>query len=265
MGHKIKEKVIGGDRPIFYRDVANVQSGFNLKSVFPVGTMLPKGTFIDFTEGENSGAYVVKSALVVAGGTDTAQRVEKRHLFQPGDEVFVGSVKAKISSIKTSELAYDILNLASALPAVAGDILREVGYAKVGETTVTIADKVITVPESQAIVVGALVRKQGMTDAPVKVATVATAEGVSTITLETAIAGLKNNDVLDVVELHETYEPMGCLYKPLIIEDDAETVDVVVDAKVYARRIQPVHPDWFGGNRKMFLKNNPGISFTYTL
>lgn len=265
MGHKIKEKVIGGDKPIFYRDVVNVQSGFNLKSVFPVGTMIPKGTFIDFTEGENAGAYIVKSAIVVAGGTNTALRVEKRHLFQPGDEVFVGSTKAKISSIKTSELAYDILNLASALPAVPGDILREVGYAKMSETTVTIADKVITVPESPAVAVGALVRKQGTTDTPVKVVTVATAEGVSTITLETAITGLKTNDMLDVLELHEIYEPMGCLYKPLIIEDDAETVDVVLDAKVYARRIQPVHPDWLGGSRKMFLQNNPGISFTYTL
>lgn len=263
MGQKFKEKVIGGDRPVFYKDVVNVQSGFNLKTVFPIGTVIPKGTFIDFMEGENSGACIVKSALVVAGGTDTELRVEKRHLFQPGDEIFVGNAKAKINSIKTSELAYDALNLASALPVVAGDILREVVYSKIAEAIVTITDKVITVPESTVIIVGTWVRKPE--GALVKIATVATAEGVSTITLESAITGLKSNDVLEVVELHEAHEPMGCLYKPLSVEDDAETVDVVVDAKVYARRIQPLHPDWFGGNRKMFLKNNPGISFTYTL
>lgn len=264
MGHKFKEKKIAGDRAIFYRDVVTTQSGFNLMQKFPVGTVIPKGTFVEYAEEDKNEAYCVKSARVAAGGTATAIRVEKGHIFQPSDEVFVdNSAKAKIQSIDTNALAYDILHVSPGLSTQPGDVLREVGYQKVGECVVTVTNKVITVPEAAHLAVGNWVRKQG-SDIPVQIVSVETVEGVSTITLASAISGLVSDNVLEVVELHEAHEPMGCLYKLLTVEDDAETVDVVVEGRVYARRIQPIHPDWYGGNRKQFLKNNPAITFTFT-
>lgn len=265
MGHKFKSKVIAGDRAVFYRDVATVQSGFNLAQEFPIGTEIPRGAFVDFVEEDKNEAYIVKSAGVVAGGTSSAIRVEKGNLFQKGDKVFVDkSGEAKITSIDASEAEYDVLNVSPALQVEAGDVLREVGYTKIKECTVTLSSEAVTVPESSGLAVGDLVRKKG-TVSPVKVATVASASDVSTITFDSAIKGLANGDVLEIVERSDLHEPMGCLYKPLIVKDDAETVDVVIKGRVYARRIQAIHQDWFGGNRRLFLKNNPAITFTYSL
>lgn len=264
MGCKFKEKVVGGDRAIFYKDVVNVQSGFNLSQKFPVGTVIPKGTFVEFDE-ERRDVHVVKSAEVVSGGTGNDVWVEKGALFQPGDEVFVdNSGKVKIQSINKNNLAHDIFTLASSLSVKEGDVLRESAYVTIGTGVVTIAENAVTVPGMVEVKVDDWVRKQGTVTDPVQVKTVTSADGVKTLTFDPALS-LVSNDVLEVLELHEEHEPMGCSYKRITIEDDAETIDVVVDAKVYARRVQPIHESWFGGNKRMFLKNNPGISFTYTL
>ena len=264
MGCKFKEKVVGGDRAIFYKDVVNVQSGFNLSQKFPVGTVIPKGTFIEFDE-EKRDAHIVKSARVVSGGEGNDVWVEKNSLFQPGDEVFVdNSGKAKIQSINKNNLNHDVFTLNTSLSVKVDDVLRESFYCTVESGVITLEESAVTIPEIVGVKVGDWVRKQGTTLDPVMVKTVTVDNGVKTLTFEPEIS-LKSNDVLEVLELHEVHEPMGCSYKRMTIEDDAETIDVVVGAKVYARRIQPIHESWLGGNKRMFLKNNPGISFTYTL
>ena len=87
------------------------------------GIKFKKGALInfDFTTKE---VNPVKNALVVAGGTTSAPRVTKKHLFKVGDFVYVSGDAVTINAINTSNSAYDVLTLSAACTgATAGAII----------------------------------------------------------------------------------------------------------------------------------------------
>ena len=87
------------------------------------GIKFKKGALInfDFTTKE---VNPVKNALVVAGGTTSAPRVTKKHLFKVGDFVYVSGDAVTINAIDTSNSAYDVLTLSAACTgATAGAII----------------------------------------------------------------------------------------------------------------------------------------------
>lgn len=69
-------------------------------------------------------AHVIKAATVVTGGTTSAPRVSKNHLYKVGDFVYVSGDAVTINAIDTSNPAYDVLTLSAACTgATAGAIL----------------------------------------------------------------------------------------------------------------------------------------------
>lgn len=74
----------------------------------------------------NAVAHVVKSALVISGGTTSAPRVDKDHMFMAADSVFVSGAAVTITSIDESNSEYDVLNLSAPCGnAVAGQIIEQ--------------------------------------------------------------------------------------------------------------------------------------------
>ena len=86
------------------------------------GIKFKKGALInfDFTTKE---VNPVKNALVVAGGTTSAPRVTKKHLFKVGDFVYVSGDAVTINSIDTSNSAYDVLTLSAACTGATADAI----------------------------------------------------------------------------------------------------------------------------------------------
>lgn len=77
--------------------------------------------YLDFS---TKTAHVVKAALVVAGGTTSAPRVSKNHLYKVGDFVYVSGDAVTINAIDTSNSAYDVFTLSAAcIGATAGAII----------------------------------------------------------------------------------------------------------------------------------------------
>lgn len=71
-------------------------------------------------------AHPVKSGLVITGGTTSAPRVSKNHLFKVGDIVFVSGDGVTINAIVTTNAAYDTFTLSAACTgASAGAILEQ--------------------------------------------------------------------------------------------------------------------------------------------
>lgn len=102
--------------------------GFKPVQEFAAGTVIRRGTpiYVDF---ENMTAAVCKSAKVLTGGTTTAPRVGKGHLFAVGDTVTKngdGNASPTIRSIDTSNTEYDTITLSAAYTGLAaGDIIVE--------------------------------------------------------------------------------------------------------------------------------------------
>lgn len=69
-----------------------------------------------FVETVSSERYArpVKTAVVVTGGTTSAPRVSKNHLFKVGDFVYVSGDAVTINSIDVSNVDYDVLTLSAA-------------------------------------------------------------------------------------------------------------------------------------------------------
>ena len=59
-------------------------------------------------------AHVIKAATVLAGGTTTAPRVSKNHLFKVGDVGFVSGDAVTITAIDTTNAAYDVITFSAA-------------------------------------------------------------------------------------------------------------------------------------------------------
>jgi len=71
-------------------------------------------------------AHVVKSAMIVTGGTTTKPKVSKDHLYKVGDFVYCSGEAVAISSIDDSNVNYDELTLSEACAgAVSGQILEQ--------------------------------------------------------------------------------------------------------------------------------------------
>lgn len=88
------------------------------------GSTLPQGTLVevDFKTRE---VYVVKCAEIISGGTTSAPRVNKNHLYRAGDTVYVSGAAVTINSIDESNSSYDVFNLsASCAGAVSGAFLE---------------------------------------------------------------------------------------------------------------------------------------------
>lgn len=122
MGIEFKKKAIPGKTPVIWRGECKIlPGGFKPKQSFPVGTVLRRGIpiLVDF---EEMSAAVCKVAKVLTGGTTAAPRVAKGHYFAQGDVVMKDGVTDKspaIKSIDTSNAAYDVLTLQSAITGLA--------------------------------------------------------------------------------------------------------------------------------------------------
>lgn len=102
-------------------------------------------------------AHVVKGATVIAGGTTTAPRVNKNHLFKVGDFGYVSGDAVTVSSIDTSNAAYDVITFSAAnTGAAAGAVITHATAAGatptvkytanclLGNTTKMIAGETVT-------------------------------------------------------------------------------------------------------------------------
>ena len=71
-------------------------------------------------------AHVVKSALVIDGGTTTAPYISKDHLYKVGDCVYCSGAAVTVSSIDDSNANYDVLTLSGPCEgAISGQILEQ--------------------------------------------------------------------------------------------------------------------------------------------
>lgn len=120
---------LSGSFPSIWRGECKIlPGGFKPEQQLPVGTLLRRGTPIkvDF---EKMTAAVCKTATVLKGGTTTAPRVPKGHLFTIGDTITkVGASTAAptIKSIDTTNDAYDTLTLSDAYTGLAeNDVIVE--------------------------------------------------------------------------------------------------------------------------------------------
>lgn len=137
MAVEFKRTNYSGTFPKFWRGEAKIlPGGFKPSQEFPIGTVIHRGVpvCVDF---DNMSAAVCKTALVVEGGTTTAPRVAKGHLFVVGDQVAKAEATAAVTikSIDTSNTDYDVITFDKALTGTAkNDILFESG--EVSETAV---------------------------------------------------------------------------------------------------------------------------------
>lgn len=129
MAIEFKQEHYAGHTPEFWRGEAKIlPGGFKPKTDLPIGTVVRKATpvYVDF---DNLSAAIVKTALVLAGGTTTKVRVPKGHYFAVGDMVAKhgdGSASPTISSIDKTNGDYDVLNLSAGLTGVKeNDIIVE--------------------------------------------------------------------------------------------------------------------------------------------
>lgn len=119
-----------GHFPEIWRgDCKILPGGFKPAQEFPTGTVIRRGTpiFVDF---DNMTAAVCKTGTVINGGTTTAPRVAKGHLFVAGDTVSTvdGTVAVTVKSVDTSNTEYDVITFSKDLTGVAADdILIECG------------------------------------------------------------------------------------------------------------------------------------------
>lgn len=135
MSIEFKRKTYSGSFPKFWRGEAKIlPGGFKPSQEFPIGTVIHRGVpvCVDF---DNMSAAVCKTGLVVEGGTTTAPRVAKGHLFVVGDQVAKAEATAAVTikSIDTTNPDYDVITFDKALTGTAkNDILFESG--EVSET-----------------------------------------------------------------------------------------------------------------------------------
>lgn len=85
---------------------------------------LPAGTPVYFVKSTRV-AEVCKSALAIDGGTSTNIRIGKNHHFKVGDYLNDGTTGAYISAVNTSNTAYDVVTVNTALTYAAGTKYQE--------------------------------------------------------------------------------------------------------------------------------------------
>lgn len=128
MAIEFKKTAFSGNTPVIWRgECKMLPGGFKPKQTFPVGTVLRRGIPIQ-VDFEEMSAGVVKIAKVLTGGTTSAPRVSKGHLFALGDKVQkVGDTKSTtVSKIDTSNADYDVITLAAEITGLTdGDSIQE--------------------------------------------------------------------------------------------------------------------------------------------
>lgn len=128
MAIEFKKQAFSGKTPVIWRGECKIlPGGFKPKQTFPVGTVLRRGLPIQVDFDEMS-AGVVKIAKVLDGGTTTAARVGKGHLFAVGDKVqkLGTTTSTTVSKIDTTNADYDVLTFAAAITGLAaGDSIQE--------------------------------------------------------------------------------------------------------------------------------------------
>lgn len=129
MAIEFKRTDFAGHFPEIWRGEATMlPGGFKPTQQLAVGTVLRRGVpiAVDF---DTHSAAICKTASVLAGGTTQKVRVPKGHYFSAGDIVTKyndGSATPSISTIDTSNIDFDVINLSAAYTGLKeGDILVE--------------------------------------------------------------------------------------------------------------------------------------------
>lgn len=152
MAIEFKKTAISGRFPEIWRGECKIlPGGFKPLQTFPVGTVLRRAALLE-VDFENMTAAVIKLADVLDGGTTKAVRIAKGHYFATGDVITKmgdGASTPTISSIDTSNVDYDVLNLSAAYTGLsAGDTIVE-------SAAVTEADATATSKYTPNMIVGA--------------------------------------------------------------------------------------------------------------
>lgn len=119
-----------GHAPEIWRGEAKIlPGGFKplAAQTIALGTVLHRGTPV-YVDMANRTCAICKTATIITGGTTTAVRVGKGHLFAAGDKVTIsgGSATGEVASVDSSNSSYDVITLKAALTgATANAILIE--------------------------------------------------------------------------------------------------------------------------------------------
>lgn len=124
MAIEFKKTNYAGHFPEIWRgECKMLPAGFKPKQNFPIGTVIHRGTLIE-VDFDTMSAAVVKTAKVINGGTETAPRVAKGHLFTVGDLVTKakdGATTVTVKSIDTSNVSYDVITFNKAYTGIKAD------------------------------------------------------------------------------------------------------------------------------------------------
>ena len=128
MAIEFKKQAYSGKTPVIWRGECKIlPGGFKPKQTFPTGTVLRRGIPIQVDFDEMS-AGVVKIAKVLEGGTTSAARIGKGHLFVVGDKVqkLGTTTSTTVNKIDTSNADYDVVTFAAEITGLAaGDSIQE--------------------------------------------------------------------------------------------------------------------------------------------
>ena len=111
MAIEFKKTAFSGNTPVIWRgECKMLPGGFKPKQTFPIGTVLRRGLFIQVDFNDMT-AGVLKLAEVQTGGSTTAPRVPKGHLFAVGDKVqkYGDTKHTTVQSFDTSNADYDVI------------------------------------------------------------------------------------------------------------------------------------------------------------
>lgn len=128
MAIEFKKQAFSGKTPVIWRGECKIlPGGFKPKQTFPVGTVLRRGIPIQ-VDFDDMSAGVVKIAKVLDGGTTSAARIGKGHLFVVGDKVqkLGTTTSTTVNKIDTSNADYDVVTFAAEITGLAaGDSIQE--------------------------------------------------------------------------------------------------------------------------------------------
>lgn len=128
MAIEFKKQAFSGKTPVIWRGECKIlPGGFKPKQTFPVGTVLRRGLPIQ-VDFDDMSAGVVKIAKVLVGGTTSAARIGKGHLFVVGDKVqkLGTTTSTTVNKIDTSNADYDVVTFAAEITGLAaGDSIQE--------------------------------------------------------------------------------------------------------------------------------------------
>lgn len=137
MAIEFKKTKHAGRVPEIWRGECKVMpGGFSVKNMLSVGDVVRRGTLlaIDY---DDLKAAIVKSALVVKGGTNKNPRISKNSYIANGDVLTKngdGSAVVTVTAIDKSNTEYDVLTLSASYTGLTeGDVLVESEQATEGK------------------------------------------------------------------------------------------------------------------------------------